>query len=164
MSKFRQERFFFMKYVDGCSTEGSDDSQESLRIYAPSAAWRAQCLSSKTCSIIFGGMAWMTVESLDKGKPSVLAPVFGANAGLVAIAPASGFVDQTGAFCIGAITGVSCYFGIQFKKVIGADDALDAFGVHGIGGRGLLRASLFHIFLLLMNVQTFQTQIREKCT
>ena len=81
-----------------------------------------------------GGMAWMTVESLDKGKPSVLAPVFGANAGLVAIAPASGFVDQTGAFCIGAITGVSCYFGIQFKKVIGADDALDAFGVHGIGG------------------------------
>ena len=81
-----------------------------------------------------GGMGWMTVEYLDKGKPTVLGIVSGSISGLVGITPACGFVDQTGGFVIGVITGISCYFGIQFKKVLGADDALDAFGIHGIGG------------------------------
>jgi hypothetical protein len=81
-----------------------------------------------------GGMAWMAVEWLDKGKPTVLGIVSGSIAGLVGITPACGFVDQTGGFCIGVITGVICYFGIRFKKLIGADDALDAFGIHAVGG------------------------------
>jgi Amt family ammonium transporter len=80
-------------------------------------------------------LAWMVVEWAIKGKPSVLGIVSGAVAGLVAITPASGFVDPTGALIIGIAAGVGCYFGAtSVKKLFGYDDSLDAFGVHGIGG------------------------------
>ena len=68
-------------------------------------------------------------------KPSVLGMISGAVAGLVAITPASGFVDPVGALIIGIAAGVVCYFSaVQVKKVFGYDDALDAWGVHGVGG------------------------------
>ena len=77
-------------------------------------------------------LSWMTVEWIIRKQPSVLGTVIGTVAGLVAITPASGYVDQTGAFFIGLLAGVLCYFGAQLKKLFGYDDALDAFGVHAL--------------------------------
>ena len=80
-------------------------------------------------------LAWMFAEWLSKGKPSVLGIASGAVAGLVAITPASGFVAPMGALIIGIAAGVICYWGAtSLKKMMGYDDSLDAFGVHGIGG------------------------------
>ncbi len=81
------------------------------------------------------GIAWMLIEWAFKGKPSVLGIVSGAVAGLVAITPASGFVDPMGALIIGLVAGVGCYIGAtSLKHALGYDDSLDAFGVHGVGG------------------------------
>jgi len=80
-------------------------------------------------------LAWMFAEWIVAKKPSVLGIVSGAVAGLVAITPASGFVNPTGALIIGLIAGVACYIAaVHVKKALGYDDSLDAFGVHGIGG------------------------------
>ncbi len=80
-------------------------------------------------------LAWMFVEWGLKGKPSILGICSGAVAGLVAITPASGFVDPTGALVIGAAAGVGCYWGAtSLKHMCGYDDSLDAFGVHAVGG------------------------------
>jgi len=80
-------------------------------------------------------LTWMFVEWAIKGKPSVLGIISGAVAGLVAITPASGFVDPKGALIIGIAAGVLCYWGATgLKNALGYDDSLDAFGVHGVGG------------------------------
>jgi Amt family ammonium transporter len=80
-------------------------------------------------------LAWMFAEWLGKGKPSVLGIASGAVGGLVAITPAAGFVAPMGALIIGLISGVVCYWGAtSLKRMMGYDDSLDAFGVHGIGG------------------------------
>ncbi|MGE0658830.1 MAG: ammonium transporter [Reyranellaceae bacterium] len=80
-------------------------------------------------------LAWMFAEWIFRGKPSVLGIVSGAVAGLVAITPAAGFVDPMGALFIGIIAGVVCFWGATgLKKMLGYDDSLDAFGVHGVGG------------------------------
>jgi Amt family ammonium transporter len=80
-------------------------------------------------------LTWMFVEWGLRGKPSILGIISGAVAGLVAITPASGFVDPRGALIIGIVAGVVCYWGVTgLKNALGYDDSLDAFGVHGIGG------------------------------
>jgi Amt family ammonium transporter len=80
-------------------------------------------------------LSWMFAEWAVKGKPSVLGIISGAVAGLVAITPASGFVDPRGALIIGVVAGVVCYWGTTgLKHAFGYDDSLDAFGVHGVGG------------------------------
>ncbi|HEX9881017.1 MAG TPA: ammonium transporter [Hyphomicrobium sp.] len=80
-------------------------------------------------------LAWMFSEWLVHGKPSVLGVISGAVAGLVAITPASGFVDPKGALVIGAAAGIGCYIcATGVKKMLGYDDSLDVFGVHCIGG------------------------------
>ena len=80
-------------------------------------------------------LAWMFAEWLVHGKPSVLGIASGAVAGLVAITPASGFVDAKGALVIGAAAGVGCYISATgLKRLLGYDDSLDVFGVHCIGG------------------------------
>src|SRR5258706_4235288 len=80
-------------------------------------------------------LTWMFVEWAIKGKPSVLGIISGAVAGLVAITPASGFVDPRGALIIGIAAGILCYWGATgLKNALGYDDSLDAFGVHGVGG------------------------------
>jgi Amt family ammonium transporter len=80
-------------------------------------------------------LTWMFVEWMLRGKPSVLGICSGAVAGLVAITPASGFVDPTGALIIGIAAGIACYWGATgLKHMFGYDDSLDAFGVHGVGG------------------------------
>jgi Amt family ammonium transporter len=80
-------------------------------------------------------LSWMFAEWIAKGKPSVLGIASGAVAGLVAITPASGFVGASGALIIGLAAGVICYWGATgLKHMLGYDDSLDAFGVHGVGG------------------------------
>jgi Amt family ammonium transporter len=80
-------------------------------------------------------LAWMFAEWISRGKPSVLGIISGAVAGLVAITPASGFVNPTGALAIGIVAGVVCFWGATWlKHAMGYDDSLDAFGVHGLGG------------------------------
>jgi Amt family ammonium transporter len=80
-------------------------------------------------------LAWMFIEWMVVKKPSVLGIISGAVAGLVAVTPASGFVNPTGALIIGIVAGLGCYYGAaHLKKMLGYDDSLDAFGVHGIGG------------------------------
>jgi Amt family ammonium transporter len=80
-------------------------------------------------------LTWMFVEWAMRGKPSVLGIISGAVAGLVAITPASGFVDPRGSLIIGIAAGVVCYWGVTgLKNTFGYDDSLDAFGVHGVGG------------------------------
>jgi len=80
-------------------------------------------------------LAWMFLEWMLRGKPSVLGIISGAVAGLVAITPASGFVAPVGALCIGIAAGACCYWGATWlKRTCGYDDSLDVFGVHGIGG------------------------------
>jgi ammonium transporter, Amt family len=79
--------------------------------------------------------AWMLVEWVKHGKPSVLGIVTGAVAGLVAITPASGSVGPMGAIVIGLVSGCVCFWGAtSLKHMLGYDDSLDAFGVHGVGG------------------------------
>ena len=80
-------------------------------------------------------LSWMFAEWACRGKPSVLGIVSGAIAGLVAITPASGFVAPVGALFIGIAAGLVCFWGAtSLKKMLGYDDSLDCFGIHGIGG------------------------------
>ncbi|WP_299066157.1 ammonium transporter [Accumulibacter sp.] len=91
-------------------------------------------------------MSWMLAEWMLKGKPSMLGAASGAVAGLVAITPAAGFVGVMGAIAIGLLAGVICLWGVNgLKRLIGADDSLDVFGVHGVGG--ILGAILTGVFV-----------------
>ncbi len=92
-------------------------------------------------------LTWMFVEWAHKGKPTVIGIASGAVAGLVAITPASGFVGPVGSMVIGVACGVGCYLGATaLKHAFGYDDALDCFGVHGIGGAiGALLTGVFAI-------------------
>ena len=90
-------------------------------------------------------LSWSLAEWLGKGKPSMLGGASGAVAGLVAITPAAGLVGLSGALIIGAIAGVVCLWGVTgLKKLLRADDSLDVFGVHGVGGiTGALLTGVF---------------------
>ena len=89
-------------------------------------------------------LAWMVAEWIYRGKPSALGAASGAVAGLVAITPASGFVGPISSIWIGIGAGVLCYTAVMLKPLFGYDDALDAVGVHGIGGTwGALATGLF---------------------
>ena len=92
-----------------------------------------------------GSMAWMFMEWVRHGKPSVLGIVTGMVAGLGTITPASGFVGPMGALIIGLVAGVVCYTATAFiKRTLKIDDSLDVFPVHGVGGvLGTLSAGLF---------------------
>lgn len=80
-------------------------------------------------------VAWLITEKLVRGKASVLGGASGAVAGLVVITPAAGFVTVGGALAMGLIGGVVCFWGITaLKRALKADDSLDAFGLHGVGG------------------------------
>ncbi len=90
-------------------------------------------------------LSWSAVEWLARGKPSMLGGASGAVAGLVAITPAAGLVGLMGALAIGLIAGVVCFWGVTgLKKLLRADDSLDVFGVHGVGGiTGALLTGVF---------------------
>ncbi len=90
-------------------------------------------------------LTWMGVEWIIRKRASLLGACSGAVAGLVAITPASGFVEIPGALAIGASSGLLCYWGATgLKRLLGADDSLDVFGIHGVGG--LVGALLTGVF------------------
>jgi ammonium transporter, Amt family len=90
-------------------------------------------------------VSWVFGEWMFKGKPSMLGGASGAVAGLVAITPACGFVGPMGALVIGLLAGLVCLWGVNgLKRLLGADDSLDVFGVHGVGG--ILGALLTGVF------------------
>jgi len=91
-------------------------------------------------------LAWMFTEWAVKGKPSMLGAASGAVAGLVGITPAAGLVGPVGAFLIGIAAGVICVWGVTgLKRILKADDSLDVFGVHGVGGIvGALLTGIFN--------------------
>ncbi len=90
-------------------------------------------------------MSWLLGEWIVKGKPSMLGAASGAVAGLVAITPACGYVGPMGALIMGLLAGVICLWGVNgLKRLLGADDSLDVFGVHGVGG--ILGALLTGVF------------------
>ncbi|HEU6441818.1 MAG TPA: ammonia channel protein, partial [Microvirga sp.] len=81
------------------------------------------------------GLAWMVVEAMGKGKASLLGIASGAVAGLVAITPAAGLAGPMGSILLGLVAGAACYFAVTaVKNALGYDDALDVFGIHGVGG------------------------------
>ncbi len=91
-------------------------------------------------------LAWCLGEALMRGRASMLGAASGAVAGLVAITPAAGNVGLMGAMVIGFVAGFACLWGVNgLKKLLGADDSLDVFGVHGVGGIvGALLTGVFH--------------------
>jgi len=91
-------------------------------------------------------LAWSVGETLMRGKASMLGAASGAVAGLVAITPAAGNVGVGGGLVIGVVAGFACLWGVNgLKKLLGADDSLDVFGVHGVGGIvGALLTGVFH--------------------
>jgi ammonium transporter, Amt family len=91
-------------------------------------------------------LTWVTVSWLHKGTPSVVGAISGAVAGLVAITPASGFVDASAAIVIGMAAGATCYGAILLRERLKVDDALDVWAVHGVGGT--LGALLTGVFAL----------------
>jgi Amt family ammonium transporter len=91
-------------------------------------------------------LAWCIGEALMSGKASMLGAASGAVAGLVAITPAAGNVGLMGAIVVGGTAGFACLWGVNgLKKLLGADDSLDVFGVHGVGGiTGALLTGIFN--------------------
>jgi Amt family ammonium transporter len=91
-----------------------------------------------------GALGWALCERVRLGKVTMLGVASGAVAGLVGITPAAGFVDSSAAMVIGFAAGWICYGGVMLKSRFGYDDALDAFGVHGVGGAfGALATGVF---------------------
>ncbi len=89
-------------------------------------------------------LGWIVIEWLVRGKPTVLGAASGAVAGLVSITPGAGFVTPMSAIAIGFLGGIICFYGIRLKEMLGADDALDVVGVHGVGGTwGALATGIF---------------------
>jgi Amt family ammonium transporter len=90
------------------------------------------------------GLTWITMSWIHRGRPSVLGMAAGAVAGLVAITPASGFVDVSGAVVIGLGAGTICYLAMQLRPRLRVDDALDVWAVHGVGGTwGAIATGIF---------------------
>jgi ammonium transporter len=99
------------------------------------SALAGMALTATQVAAAAAGLSWMVVEWLHRGKPTALGLASGVVAGLVAVTPASGFVQPLSALYIGLAAGVVCYAAVAFLKPrLGYDDSLDAFGVHGIGG------------------------------
>ncbi|WP_122467109.1 ammonium transporter [Brevundimonas lutea] len=112
--------------------------------WAPDAI-AAQALLGSLVAAATGGIGWAAAEWITRKQPTLLGLVSGAIAGLVAVTPAAGFVDSSGAFVIGLIGGVACWFAVVFiKRWLRYDDSLDVFGIHGVGG--LVGAVLTGVF------------------
>jgi ammonium transporter, Amt family len=95
----------------------------------------SQAFMTTTLAAATATFVWGLIEKLHKGKPSVLGFCSGAVSGLVVITPAAGFVSANGAMIIGVLAAVVPYFAVMFLKAkLGYDDALDTFGIHGVGG------------------------------
>ncbi|MDP3274402.1 MAG: ammonium transporter [Deltaproteobacteria bacterium] len=110
------------------------------------AAGQSAALAFVTTHVAAGtaALAWSVAESRHRGKPTLLGLVSGLVAGLVAITPAAGFVTPAASMVIGLVAGVLCYGSVLLKEKLGYDDALDAWGIHGVGG--MIGALLVGVF------------------
>jgi Amt family ammonium transporter len=94
----------------------------------------AQALTATQIAAAAGAMGWMIIEGIHLGKATALGFISGVLAGLVAVTPAAGVVQPSGAMALGFLASGVCYLFIILKNKLGYDDSLDAFGVHGVGG------------------------------
>ncbi len=94
----------------------------------------AQALTATQAAAAAGSLTWMIIELIHNKKATAIGFASGILAGLVAVTPAAGVVQASGAICLGIAASIVCYFAIMAKGKLGYDDSLDAFGVHGIGG------------------------------
>jgi Amt family ammonium transporter len=96
-------------------------------------------------SAAMGMLTWVLMDKLNTGKPTLLGALSGAVAGLATITPAAGYVNVTAAIIIGFVSAIICYYAVShLKPLIGYDDALDVFGIHGMSGIvGTLAAGIF---------------------
>jgi Amt family ammonium transporter len=95
----------------------------------------SNAFTTTTLAAAVAGFVWAMIEWALRGKPSVLGFCSGIVAGLVVITPAAGFVTATSAVIMGVLAGVIPFFAVAYlKKMLGYDDALDTFGIHGVGG------------------------------
>lgn len=94
----------------------------------------AQALTATQVAAAAGALMWMVIELIHQGKATALGFASGILAGLVAVTPAAGVVQPSGALILGGVASLVCYFAILLKDKWGYDDSLDAFGVHGVGG------------------------------
>jgi Amt family ammonium transporter len=104
----------------------------------------ANALLTTNTAAAAAALSWMAAEWIGRGKPTLLGAASGAVAGLVAITPACGYVGVPAALAIGAVAGLLCAWAVSAKTRLGYDDALDAFGIHGVGGTwGALATGIF---------------------
>lgn len=104
----------------------------------------AQALTATQVAAASGALTWIVIEGIHQGKATALGFASGILAGLVAVTPAAGVVQPFGAFMLGLIASFLCYSAIMVKNILGYDDSLDAFGIHGIGGiAGAIMLSFF---------------------
>jgi Amt family ammonium transporter len=95
----------------------------------------SNAFTTTTLAAATAGFVWAMVEWITRGKPSILGFCSGIVAGLVVVTPACGFITPNGGMIIGIAAGIICYFAVaKLKNMLGYDDALDTFGVHGVGG------------------------------
>ncbi|MDO9255897.1 MAG: ammonium transporter [Bacteroidales bacterium] len=94
----------------------------------------AQALVATQVAAAAGALIWIIIEWVHQGKATALGFASGILAGLVAVTPAAGVVQPSGAIILGALAALICYMAIQLKNKLGYDDSLDAFGIHGVGG------------------------------
>ena len=94
----------------------------------------AQALVATQVAAAAGALIWIIIEWVHQGKATALGFASGILAGLVAVTPAAGVVQPSGAIVLGALAALICYMAIQLKNKLGYDDSLDAFGIHGVGG------------------------------
>jgi len=111
------------------------------RMSKPVIAIAALVVSS---GVVFAAVAWLVVAWLNEKKPKLLGLLTGAVAGLATVTPAAGYVSPTTAVIIGLVAGVVCYYAVEMKNKLQWDDALDVWGVHGVGGfLGIVMLGIF---------------------
>ncbi|MCP4681669.1 MAG: ammonium transporter, partial [Desulfobacterales bacterium] len=104
----------------------------------------ARALTMTQISAASGALAWLAFEAIEFKKASALGFASGILAGLVVITPAAAVVQPVGAFCLGAVSSLACYYALKLKMRLGYDDTLDCFGIHGVGsGLGVILLSFF---------------------
>ncbi|MCM2286620.1 MAG: ammonium transporter [Desulfobacula sp.] len=115
----------------------------------------ARALTMTQISAATGALTWLCIEGIIYRKASALGFASGTLAGLVVITPAAAVVLPVGAFFLGAVSSIACFYAVQMKNKLGYDDALDCFGIHGVGsGLGVILLSFFIRDSWLTNAST----------